>query len=1013
MKNPHKKNLLIALAMAATVAMFPCVSTSMATTTTNAETFSWGISTTLGSSGNVLTATNASGVLTNGLTVSSANNISYTGGGASDTSLTVYGYSTKATTSSKGFVLYSASTVAGIQDTVAQALTNNHMFAFSITAGANETITLTNALGLTSSGGTNIPTNWGFFMSTVGPINATSGFGGTNGTQVGNTVVQNNSLGSTAIAPLFGINNSGNMITILPGTTSYFAIVFAGALSTGTADQIIGGSSAFSLVGQSVVISGSSYKYWAAGTGNWNTTSTSWAAANGGTATNTFTANDFAVFTNTATVTVTNTGINSSGVTVTNASGTTVALSGGSITSSNLTKLAAGTLTLGMSNSLGTVTISGGTVAIGANNQGAAAVTVNSASLTGSGTVTGTSFSMSNSTISASLAGTAGMTVNGNNVLGVAAMTTNTLSGNNTYSGGTSINGGKLVAGSGTAFGTGTISMGASNVVLDLNGQSIANNITNSLSGYSVSSLGNGGIINSSSNAATISGNIKSTGALQVTVGSVYDGASALIASNGGTVTISGNITSSSATKAFSKNGSGTLILTGSNSIGVLSAGDGVIIAQGPNSIAGSTLTGFGSATNTGELRLGTAAAYTMNNINVGGAVHVSSSYAGSTLEFTNTGAAANISVGTANKNFYTDSNTAVTFDGGFEFGGTTATKGSRTIIFQNDGPVTIQGPVAYTDPLGAGNSGYISKAGGNGTLTFNGANSLAQQASIQQGTVVIGAGSSLGTYGGVILGGTNSTAKLDLSSQQASGYSLEAAQNTITNYSVSNSYAGNVLISTTTNASYTNTVSAIRGNGTIDIGTGTITSSGISPSWYSTLTTTNQSGTAGTYTTTQAFFTNAGVTTISGNLAFDSSAVTTLDISSLSQAGSTTSGGGDGYDQIVINSGTLAYNGTLHIDSPLSLAALFGGSTTSVVLFSGMTSVSGDLLAVDYNGIAFTAGLDGNNWVYDSGTGAIYGFCDATGTLALVPEPGTCAMAGLGLTALTITLIRRRRSGS
>jgi autotransporter-associated beta strand protein len=1010
MKTPNK-NLLKALAAVAVASFFPIAENSMAgVTTNNGITFTFTPTNNTGIGGlQTLSATNSSGILTNGTTVSATGVIGGTGTtGITDTAMSVYGFGTKVTASTKGFVLYEQSTAAA---TLSSAVASNNLVQFSITAAAGTDIYLTNASGwgFLSGGGTCV-SNWGFVYSTNGPINASSsgGVGGANGwTAIGGTgsVAANATNNNIASSGGWGtaLTGGANNIKISAGSTYYFALVYWGATSTGASSTALS-ANPFVLNAYDVVTSSGSLQYWIGGaSGNWNTTATSWSTNSSGSPAGTFSQNDSAYITNASTIALTNTGITASGLTVSNSTGT-VALTGGSLTSSNLTKAAAGTLTLGMSNTLGAVTISSGTVGIGANNQGAGAVTVNNSSLTGSGTVTGTSFLASNSTISASLAGSgATLSLNGTGVIGVANQTTNSISGNNTFTGNTTINGGRTLVGSGTALGSGTIILAgsaATQQVLDLNGQTLANNITNSGTAFSTASAGNGQIINSATGSATLTGNLASSANFQVTVGSVYDGAAAQIASNGGSITLSGNI---STTKVFSKNGVGTLTLSGSNTIATLSAGDGVINAVGTNSLGGGILTGFGSSTNTGTLNLATQAAYTMKSINVGGAVRVNSTSPGTSLEFTNPGATANISVGTANKNFYTDSNTAVTFDGGFEYGGSTATKGSRTINFYNDGAITIQGPVAYTDPLASTNSGFISKQGGNGTLTFNGANTLAGQASIQQGTVVIGAASTLGTYGGVILGTTNSST-LDLSALQSSGYSLAAPQVTITNSNNTVSYVNNTAFSTNNTANFTNTVSAIRGNGSINIGTGTITSSGITPAWYSTITTTNQSGTPGTYTTSQAFYTNAGVTAINGNISFNSDAVTTLNINSLAQSGSVTPGGNDGYDQIKV-SGLINYGGILNINSLTNLTSSF-----SINLFTNFTSYTGDFSSVSFvmNGLTnnltsasgiWSTSISGTNWSFINATGIFTDITSAPTIATNVWTNGSGNLSAIGIT--------------
>jgi len=149
-------------------------------------------------------------------------------------------------------------------------------------------------------------------------------------------------------------------------------------------------------------------------------------------------------------------------------------------------------------------------------------------------------------------------------------------------------------------------------------------------------------------------------------------------------------------------------------------------------------------------------------------------------------------------------------------------------------------------------------------------------------------------------------------------------------------------------------------------------------------------------------------VLTLSSLSINSSTATTTLDLENINQSA------GTGYDQIVINGGALAYNGTLNITSSQTLAQLFGGASQSVVLFSGMATPSGDLTAVEFNaGATWTETATSSGvFTYTDGVNT-YSFTDATGTLAAtaVPEPGTCAMVGLGLSALAVTIIRRRRN--
>ena len=141
-------------------------------------------------------------------------------------------------------------------------------------------------------------------------------------------------------------------------------------------------------------------------------------------------------------------------------------------------------------------------------------------------------------------------------------------------------------------------------------------------------------------------------------------------------------------------------------------------------------------------------------------------------------------------------------------------------------------------------------------------------------------------------------------------------------------------------------------------------------------------------------------------SLTLNPGSTTTLDLENINQAA------GTGYDKIVINGGALAYNGTLNLTSSSTLAQLFGGAAQSVVLFSGMTTPTGDLTSVTFNaGSSWTETSSSSGvFTYTDGNNYTYTFTDATGTLS-IPEPGTCAMVGLGLSALAVTIIRRRRN--
>lgn len=132
----------------------------------------------------------------------------------------------------------------------------------------------------------------------------------------------------------------------------------------------------------------------------------------------------------------------------------------GAFTQGELRQAGTGTITLSSSNSYaGGTTISNGIVAAGANNalgtgflaiyggtfssgtytQSVGAVTLSNGSITGSGTITGTSYAVMAGTSSANFAGTAALTK--------STAGTVTLSGSNGYTGATLVSGGALILG--------------------------------------------------------------------------------------------------------------------------------------------------------------------------------------------------------------------------------------------------------------------------------------------------------------------------------------------------------------------------------------------------------------------------------------------------------------------------------------------------------------------------------------------------------------------------------------
>ncbi len=131
----------------------------------------------------------------------------------------------------------------------------------------------------------------------------------------------------------------------------------------------------------------------------------------------------------------------------------------GANTNGGLITVSAGTLACGANNVIsGAVTVAGGTLALGSYSESVGAVTLTSGSITGTGTLTSTSyFAVKSGTISAVLAGSHGLTKTTSGTV--------TLTGANTYTGSTTIYAGTLQVGDGAWNTTGTLGADASAVV--------------------------------------------------------------------------------------------------------------------------------------------------------------------------------------------------------------------------------------------------------------------------------------------------------------------------------------------------------------------------------------------------------------------------------------------------------------------------------------------------------------------------------------------------------------------
>jgi autotransporter-associated beta strand protein len=277
-------------------------------------------------------------------------------------------------------------------------------------------------------------------------------------------------------------------------------------------------------------------------------------------------------------------------------SGTGTLTFSGNNTYTGGTTITAGTLTLGSATALGTgaVTLTGGTLNLNGqviNNN----LTLGAGLIGGSGTLAGV------------VSGTAAFTKSGT--------TTLVLNGLNTYSGGTTITAGVLTVGTTTALGSGAVTLTGG--TLNLNGQTIGNDLT----------LGAGVIDGSGTLTGVISGasafSKSGSGTLTFTRNNTYSGGTTIsagtlnAASNGalgsGAVTISGGtlnlgtsslantITLSSGSLAGSQLNGDKLVLQGGEVTGVVASGalsktgSGTVTLSGANTYSGGTTVSAGT----------------------------------------------------------------------------------------------------------------------------------------------------------------------------------------------------------------------------------------------------------------------------------------------------------------------------------------------------------------------------------------------------------------------------------
>jgi autotransporter-associated beta strand protein len=260
------------------------------------------------------------------------------------------------------------------------------------------------------------------------------------------------------------------------------------------------------------------------------------------------------------------------------------------------TTVNAGTLVLGnASNTLanaGALTVNGGTLSLGSNNDTIGALTLTGGSITGTtGVLTASSLTLQNGTVSAILAGSASINKTTSGTL--------TLGGNNTVSGGITLSVGQLNLNASGALGSGNFT---------IQGGSLGNT-----SGSSVT------ISSSASQFWNANFTYAGPNDLNLGTGAVAMNATRTITVDSGTLTVGGAISGSGF--GLTKNGTGTLTLSGANTYnstttvnaGTLALGASNVIANSSDVVIGAggvlSMSGFndtiGKLTGAGSVALG------------------------------------------------------------------------------------------------------------------------------------------------------------------------------------------------------------------------------------------------------------------------------------------------------------------------------------------------------------------------------------------------------------------------
>lgn len=286
------------------------------------------------------------------------------------------------------------------------------------------------------------------------------------------------------------------------------------------------------------------------------------------------------------------------------------------------------------------------------------------------------------------------------------------LTGENTFAGGVSVTAGTLVFGSDTAAGTGTITLSSG---VTLQGSGGTRTITNNLSVNSVTFSGSDLIFTDS-----------------------FDQGTARTYTVENTTTFSGNITGGD---ALAKSGSGTLILSGNNTIGTVTVNAGGALRAANSgalgtTVAGTTVNSGGALELFGGIAIGTEA-LSLSGTGVGGGGALRN--VGGNNSWAGTITLANV---TGPHRINSDSG-LLTVTGGIT---ETGAADNKNLTFGGAGNITVSGNIT-ADP-----GDMLLTKDGAGTLTLTGTNTYNGGTTINEGRLVVNNLGGSGTGSGAVV---------------------------------------------------------------------------------------------------------------------------------------------------------------------------------------------------------------------------------------------------------------------